>query len=689
MRLGTSLSVVTLVGSLAACTSDDDTPPDHQLARTTQLRQYQSCDALETDLKQMLTREAWADIDMANWYLTHGGYGYGGGAATDGAVGGAASPGGGGGGGRQEGVDYSGTNNQEKGVDEADVVKTDGYHIYALNGNRLHIFGVPQFGQLTDESVTTLEGHPFQMLVDSAAGRAVVFSTINVASLPDGHPLKDLVGWRGEAWYWRINQLTKLTVLDISNRNAPALVREVFFEGWYQTARKVDSTVRMAAYSTLDRPEVYNWWRVWNDSHHDAVLTKRFIATEIDHLQLSDLIPQLYVRTPDGRFTTNSLSQQSCQAFYRPSDSHARGVSTIISFDLLGASFGWDATHVISNYPTFYESQHDIVLAEPAHDWWWYWWFASDDDQLNVHVFDASVAGHTAYTGSGRVDGHLVNSFAIDEANGAIRLATTTGDWWRWWHDQRPTIENHVFVLAPGAAGRYDTIGHLGGIAVGERLMASRLLADRGYLVTYKSVDPLFTVDLSDNTRPRLVGELVVPGFSTYLHPLDANTVLSIGYEGSPTWSTDVAMFDVSDFAHPAQRSLLPLSPSQGNWTWSSALYDHKAFQYWGPKQLLAIPESNYTYSGGHYQYLSKLQLIDVDPVDGLHFHGAIDHSAYYQADSSHAWTYVDIRRSIFMGDYVYAISDKAITAHRTSDLGTVAVQTLPGYVEGDWWWWW
>jgi hypothetical protein len=669
---------------LAAC-SADDAPGDHVLARETHLVQYQTCSDLETDLKQMLVREAWANIDEAN-DPRRVGYGEGDGVGATPGANGASS---GSGGGRTEGTDYSGTNNQVAGVDEADIVKTDGYHIYVLNGNRLHIFGVPNFGDLSPESVTNLEGYPFEMLVDRDAGRAVVFSTINVWDLPDGHPLKQLVGWQSDTWNWRVSELTKLTVLDVSDRANPHLMREVYFEGWYQTARKIDTTVRMAAYSTLDRPEMWSWWQVWNASNHDVNVTKQYVQQQIGKLQLSDLIPQMYVRTPDGHFVTNSLSQQSCQSFFRPSDSHARGIATIISFDLLGSTFSWDADHVVANYPTFYESQNDIVLAEGAHDWWWYWWYPDDTDQVNVHVFDASVPGHTTYLASGRVDGQLVDQFSIDESDGAIRLATTTGAWERWWYDgEAPDPESHVWVLRQDG-DQFRIAGHVDGITKGDRLMTSRFVGDKAFLVTYKYVDPLVTVDLSDPTAPSLVGELEVPGYSTYLQSIADGKLLSIGYEGSPTWSTDVSMFDVSNFASPQLQTNLPLAPENG-WAWSEAAWDHKAFQYWGPKQLLAIPESNSSYDSVHgYSYLSKLQLINVDPTNGLHFYGAIDHSGFYDNDQTREWSYVDIRRSIFMGDYVYAISDKAVTAHRVSDLGQVAVQLLPGYAPGDWWWWW
>jgi hypothetical protein len=153
-------------------------------------------------------------------------------------------------------------------------------------------------------------------------------------------------------------------------------------------------------------------------------------------------------------------------------------------------------------------------------------------------------------------------------------------------------------------------------------------------------------------------------------------------------------MFDVGDFANPTLTDSLPLDLGSG-WGWSEALWEHKAFTYWAPERLLAVPQSSYQPVGTspegwqEYRYLSRLELINVDPTTGLSRKGAIDHSAYYNADPDHYWSYVDIRRSIFMGDYVYAISDRAITVHRTSDLGQVTAQPLPGHQPDDLYWWW
>src|SRR5262249_481857 len=157
------------------------------------------------------------------------------------------------------------------------------------------------------------------------------------------------------------------------------------------------------------------------------------------------------------------------------------------------------------------------------------------------------------------------------------------------------------------------------------------------------------------------VGELKVPGYSTYLHPMGDNGLLSIGVDSTGWWHTNISMFDLTDFSNPQLDTNLPISADQG-WSWSEALWDHKAFQYCPPKGLLAIPEANYSYTNNTYHYLSKLELVGVDPASGtLSRYGEIDHTPYYTEEPRY-WAYTDIRRSIFMGDYLYAISDKAIT---------------------------
>ncbi len=675
-RLGSQVAMLSTVLAISACSTDDS----HygEITYRTSLARYRSCSALENDLKEMLIDEVETQFDQIGYWW--------GPLAEDSGVPQPSSDNG-----RQEGTDYSGTNNQENGVDEADFVKTDGYHVYVLNGNRLHIFGVPEFGDLVPESEFEIEGRPRQMLVNSEAGRAAVFSYIDPWYLPEEHPLRDLLGFEeNDNWMWRVGQVSKVTILDISDRTAPTLERELFLEGSYQTARMVDSSVRLGAYSWMNVPGLYDWWWYFDDELTQD-LAERRVKNRIRELSLAELIPQIYERSASGEFTTHSLSQDSCRSFYRPDNSHGRGFTTIMSLDLAADSLSYDADHVISNHPTIYSSVDNMYIAESAHDWWWFWWNDDHPDQVNVHMFDIRTPGESLYRGSGRVAGSINNQFALDEHEGYLRVATTTDRWTRWWLEDPPAPENHLFVLQLQESEMVE-VGHLGGIAPNESIFASRMIGDKGFMVTFERVDPLFTLDLSDPTKPRLVGELELPGFSTYIHPLDNDKLLTIGVggdENGANWRTQISMFDVADFANPAifdQETLI----QEGEWGWSEALYEHKAFQYWAPKKLLAVPLSGVRETAVGWEYQSGLRLVTVDLDTGLQPYGAIDHSDLYNSDPDAYWTYRDIRRSIFMGDYIYAISDRGVTVHDLNDLETpIARQPLPGYSPDDWYWWW
>ena len=256
-------------------------------------------------------------------------------------------------------------------------------------------------------------------------------------------------------------------------------------------------------------------------------------------------------------------------------------------------------------------------------------------------------------------------------------------------------------------------LGHIGEIAPDERIWSARFVGDRAYLVTFETIDPLWVIDLSDPTNPTILGELEVPGVSTYIHPVDENTMLTIGIGPGEDglgldWSmTQISLFDVSDPTNPTLADSLPLSPAYTDencddvrtcgwsWSWSEATYEHKAFTYWAPENLLAVPLSTYRYTydvdGGYgYEYVSMLKLVNVDAENlSLSEHGEVDHSPFYNNDDSdvHWWfSYsTNIRRSIFMGDYIYAFSALGVTIHSTSDLNPIQELDIPGHELPDW----
>ncbi|MBJ80075.1 MAG: hypothetical protein CMH60_02035 [Myxococcales bacterium] len=577
----------------------------------------------------------------------------------------------------------------------------------------------------------------------------VVFSSIYAHRLPQDHPLRDVVGQtyndEYEYYYYRTSLLTKITVLDITDRTNPSVTRELYIEGRYNTARKVASTVRFLSYAWMNVPGLRTWPELpdeyyehdWNSDERREIYEDAVYATIaknnilINQTPLSTFLAQIYERQGDS-LVEHTFNSGACENFSIAEDGIGRGLNSILSLDLLDDDFSFEADHILSNRSMVYASKDVLLLAEPSNDWWWFWRNPDFKEATNIHRFDISDGATTVYTGSGRVPGVIRDQFALSEYEGNIRVASTVGRWNRWWEDDPSEPNNHVFVL--NGDDSLNVVGSIGDIAIGEQIWSSRFKGEKGYLVTFENIDPIWTIDLSNPTSPTLEGELKVPGVSTYIHPIADGRLLTIGYGGDDNgldWTTEVSLFDVSDFQNPTLQQSYPVNKPEGNdwyWTWSEATWEHKAFQYWEPKKLLAIPVSTYRWvyvnnnedtdsgdagesdesgeSGGavetsdssyysHYEYYSRLELISVDTTTGISSYGAIDHSNYFNSDTSYYWSRRDVRRSIFMGDYIYAISDRGLTVHNLDAIAAGATTTAPevaitmtGSVNEDYWGW-
>ncbi len=627
---------------------------------------------------------------------------------------------------RVEGEDFSGTNNQEAGVDEADFVKTDGYHIYYLQGRHLHIFGVPEFGVLEATYNTTLSGTPVAMMLDG--DQLVVISTLNPWSIQSNHPVIDAMGWEESYGSWRTSSLTKFTVFDITNRSAPDVERELFIEGSYITAREINGTVRTVTHAWMDVPDVQSWLDLpsgyWNLDYDDPLRLeiREKVAYEtmlrnseaLEDLSLADLIPQVYEYS-NGEVAVHAMSDNACRDFVAPEDGMERGISSIFSLDLTSAEFDYEVDHVVGSYPQVYASTDVLVLAENSFPGWWFWNNDGMDEMTNLHTFDISVPDATLYTGSGRIAGTVLNQFSLSEHEGVLRVATTVGQWARWWMEDPEPMSSQLVTLVRSVD--VDTekqvlveAGRVEGIAPGERIWSARFDGDRAYIVTFEQIDPLWVIDVADETNPTILGELKVPGVSTYIHPLSRDHLLTIGLapaneDGTGLdWSgTQISLFDIVDPTDPQQADVLRLSPvarDQANmWSWSSseATYESKAFQYWSPKSMLAVPLSTYryaeTYENGRYtwsyQHISKLMLVEVNETDGnLSMYGEVNHSSFYDGGEENrywGWGEQNIRRSIFMGDFVYAISPAGITATNLTTMEESSRLSIPYSSVYDW----
>ena len=734
------------------------------------LASYDTCGFLEMDLKEHLKEEMRVNLGTGSYY-------YGGGwleddmmvdnaMEMDGATSTADSAPSSGGSpknspGGEQGVDFSGTNNQEQGVDEADFVKTDGSFVYMINkgysdygkypSGKLHILDIPEAGNISYLSNISIEGRPTEMLL--VDDKAVVYSNVQIYSYyEDKHILDDIVKKERKApisidsstqstassdedidsseeiimdydygYYYRTTSFTKLTVLDLTNRSSPQITKELYIEGNYQTARESGGTVRMVSYGWMEIDGLKTWldfsdyrtyWELdWDSSKREQIWmevmneTIEYNDKVIDQTPLDDLLPRIHEKL-DNNITTHKYTESgdgNCQNFAAASDTTGQGITSVMTLDLLEENFSFNADHILSNWATVYASGDVMVMAEASQSSWWFWGDEESDFQemTNLHVFDISNPGQTDYIASGRINGTIQDQFSLSEHNGNIRVCSTTGQWGRWWMDDPEPMLSHVFVLGLNAdETEYEVIGKVGDIAPDESIWSARFVGDKAYIVTFRNIDPLWTIDLSEPNDPRIIGELKIPGVSTYIHPVGDTHLLTIGIAGDDDgldWGvTQISFFDVSDFSNPILESELKLNPApngENGWSYShsEATYEHKAFQYWESDGLLAIPlstsrwvensviEDGKTYNYYGYEYVSKLMLISATPEKPLEiYNDNIDHSSYY--DSRFSWDTPSIKRSIFMGggDYIYAISEKAITAHNVLTMAKSGSVELP-----------
>ena len=640
--------------------------------------------------------------------------------------------------------EYSSTNNQESGVDEADFIKTDGHYIYMLNGNKFLIMGVPEFGEINLTSSLSMLGSPMQMMLEG--DRVVIVSGVNYWNLESNHPLLELMaheesysylGSDGEYetyTYTRYESLVMYSVIDISDKNNPVIEEELFIEGNYHTARLVDGTVRSVTHlytyfdgirTWVDLPDYYyeifdpqQRMDLWNLSLSDTIAKNQRV---IDSLTLEDFVPQMYTLNSDSTYSKISTYSDDCSEFSASQNSSVRGLTTIMTMKLLGEETEFEIDHITSRWAHVYSSGNTLLLAEPVADWWWFWRNNDFEDATNIHAFDISDSDATSYLGSGRVSGTVQDQFSMSEFQGSIRIASTSDIWGRWWLDSE--MDENGEPIFNGPSNQVTILQHEGNdclispcnsliqvgivddIAPNETIWSVRFIGNRGYLVTFENIDPLWVIDLSNPLDPIILGELEVPGVSTYIHPVNENTLLTIGIGSGEDglgldWSTtQISLFDVSEPTNPTLADSMSVSPAYTDdncedirncgwsWSWSEATYEHKAFTYWAPEDLLAIPLSTYRYFYNesnyyNYEYISMLKLINVDIENlSLSNHGEIEHSQFYNNNENDWWYHssTSIRRSIFMGDYIYAFSSLGVTVHNTSKISLVEELSIPG----------
>ncbi len=453
-----------------------------------------------------------------------------------------------------EGVDFSGTNVQEVGVDEADIVKTDGRRIFTVSAGQLVV--VDAASRSTTGSVAVAEGWGRELFID---GDSLLLITHATSDGPD----------RSE---------TVLQSIDVSG-GTPRIAQTLNVQGNYISARSVGGTARVIL--RYDPQWSFPFVYPQNDSAEDVAETANRAA--VLNSTLDDWLPHYTVGSADSS-TGSRLT--SCSDVHAPSVFSGFGMTTVVSVPISGDFDPSESTAVMAPGDTVYASTGSLYVATTR--WLDSDTFDDDDDwqeawrrrRTSVHRFDISAA-EADYRASGEVEGVIHNQFSLSEHNGYLRVVTTVGG--PWGEDS----DSQVRVLSTDGDVLVE-VGSVGDIGRGEQVQSVRFVGDVGYVVTFRQIDPFYTIDLSDPTNPRILGELKIPGFSSYLHPISDTLVLGVGSDADPdgrVTGAKVSLFDVSDLAAPREVAV---------WTapdgWNDIGWDHRAFLWWAPESLAVIP---------------------------------------------------------------------------------------------------
>jgi len=450
-------------------------------------------------------------------------------------------------------ADYSETNIQVEGVDEADIIKNDGSHIYLVKGDTVRIVKAWPASVMKEDSIIDFGDdsfYPRELYVEDdkliVIGRAAnYYELMPVNSAEMVMPP-----------YYN-SQQTKVYVYDIADRSNPEKLRHIAFDGSYKTSRRIGNQLYLVLNA---HPNVWAW----------------------DYIEKGDdFLPSLI----DGEDTPEAMV--GCADIrYFPGYSLPQYLITA-SFDINNSDSKIHRNVFLGSSDNVYSSQTDLFVASTAFDYNRYTDWDWSRDRTKTHVFRFELnGGEMNFKSRGEVPGQILNQFSMDQYSGYFRIATNSGNTW---NDDDPAM-NNVYVLD----GEMKTIGSLEGLAKGERIYSTRFVGNRLYMVTFKRIDPLFVIGLSNPRQPVVLGELKIPGFSEYLHPYDANHIIGFGQEttenqwgGTVTDGFKMAIFAVSNVSSPKQKFVEHIG-DRG--TYSELLNNHKALLFDKDKELLAFP---------------------------------------------------------------------------------------------------
>lgn len=547
--------------------------------------------------------------------------------------------------------DYSTTNIQVENVDEADIIKNDGKYLYSLSDNDVIITNSEDPENISVASkITVSQGTPVDLMIYN--NKLVIISDYYISA---------------NSYRYNNTNNTIVDVYDIQDKTTPKRVKTYTLYEPYYTSRCINNKLYVISSGKLRK----------DDNNKDDIATYYYEDNNKIDIKLKDIKylkdiktnNQTLISTLDLDNPTENINLQSylidiSNAYVSQNNIYLLNQSYKYSNDYtpLSAIFGFKGILGLSDYSS---SSSD------------------SDTSTTIYKFNILDNGSIKYSAKAKETGKTINQFSLDEYNGNLRVALYN------------TNGSKVVVFNDNL----EKIGQTSYLAKGENMYSSRFFGNKAYLVTYRTVDPLYVIDLSEPTTPKVLGELKIPGYSTYLHPYDENHIIGIGMEtketvnrnsfGRVTFTSSrivgmkMALFDVTDPNNPTQISSTVIGDSR---TSSAILTNHKALLFSKEKELLAIPVNNYaedfeitnssdsyssivnSYTSYGKQYLSEGYLVyNINLKDGITLKGKVVHEGTSSRYSSYNNT--KLLRGAYIGNNLYTISEDMIKVNSLDNL--------------------
>ncbi|WRP06986.1 beta-propeller domain-containing protein [Rossellomorea aquimaris] len=535
----------------------------------------------------------------------------------------------------QSGSNFSETNNQVKGVDEGDIVKTDGSYIYQLTDHRLLITKANPVKEMKVVSSTSYKEnmqphHLFlqkdKLLVIGNNWGPAHFQEDKQESIASTMP---------------VDGTTVALLYDISDKAKPSLLRKVELEGQYVTSRKIDSTVYLIS-------NLYpNYWMLEQGKD-----------------------PDLRPRVKDS-LTGDETTPLPIQDIKYFPQSQSPNYTLLTGMNLEDPKASLNIQSYLGSGDKVYMSKNNLYLAvEKYNEDGKNGWTSSNTEIYKFSVHD----GNIAYSSSGNVEGRALNQFSMDEHEGHFRIATTKG---QVWNSESPS-SNALYILDENM----KNVGEVTDLARGEQIYSVRFMGDKAYMVTFKQVDPLFVIDTADPNAPKVLGELKIPGFSTYLHPIDEHHIIGFGFDTKVVDDNKlsneepriirsgmkISLFDITDFQHPKETDTEIIG---GTGTHSYLLEDHKALLHEPSRNLYGFPISIYHEKEGsrhelEFDYQGAL-LYEITPEKGIILTSQLTDEENKNKEYYEQWE-DQIQRLLYIDNQLYTVSHNRVTAYSLDD---------------------